>query len=84
MVVINIVVSLHKNFINKLYNNIMDRKKYKRKKSLKKTWDTIIEIKNSTPKIIFRAHNIVVTLRNKTQLNRWLEIYPEGKYTINY
>ena len=84
MVVINIAVSLHKNFINKLYNNIMERKKNKRKKSLKKTWDTIIEIKNSTPKIIFRAHNIVVTLRNKNQINRWLEIYPEGKYTINY
>ena len=84
MVVINIVVSLHKNLINKLYNNIMERKKYKRKQSLKKTWDTIIEIKNSTPKIIFRAHNIVVTLRNMNQINRWLEIYPEGKYTINY
>jgi|TARA_B110000093_G_scaffold44191_1_gene47247 hypothetical protein len=62
----------------------MEKKKYKRKQSLKKTWDTIIEIKNSTPKIIFRAHNIVVTLRNKNQINRWLEIYPEGKYTINY
>ena len=90
MVVINIVVSLHKNLINKLYNNIMERKKYKRKKiykrkkSLKKTLDTIIEMKNSAPKIVFRAHNIVVTLRNKNQINRWLEIYPEGKYTINY
>ena len=84
MVVINIVVSLHKNLINKLYNNIMERKKYKRKKSLKKTLDTIIEMKNSTPKIVFRAQNIVVTLRNKNQINRWLEIYPEGKYTINY
>ena len=90
MVVINIVVSLHKNLINKLYNNIMERKKYKRKKiykrkkSLKKTLDTIIEMKNSAPKIVFRAQNIVVTLRNKNQINRWLEIYPEGKYTINY
>lgn len=62
----------------------MERKNNKRRRSLKKTWDTIKEIKNSTPKIIFRAHNIVVTLKNKTQLNRWLEIYPEGKYTINY
>tara|TARA_Y100000385_G_C12592889_1_gene425463 strand:- start:185 stop:373 length:189 start_codon:yes stop_codon:yes gene_type:complete len=62
----------------------METKKNIRKRSLKKTWDTIKEIKNRTPKIIFRAHNIVVTLRNKTQLNRWLEIYPEGKYTINY
>lgn len=62
----------------------MENKKYIRKRSLKKTWDAIKEIKNKTPKIIFRAHNIVVTLRNKTQLNRWLEIYPDGKYTINY
>ena len=30
-------------------------KKYKRKKSLKKTLNTVIEIKNSTPKIIFKA-----------------------------
>ena len=84
MTVINIVVSLHKNLINKLYNNIVERKKYKRKKSLKKTLDTIIEMKNSAPKIVFRADNIIVTLRNKNQINRWLEIYPEGKYTINY
>ena len=62
----------------------MEGKKNKRKRSLKKTWDTIKEIKNSTPKIIFRAHNLVVTLKSKTQLNRWLKIYPEGKYTINY
>jgi hypothetical protein len=62
----------------------MPKQKHIRKKSLKKTLDAIIKIKNSTPKIIFRAHNIVVTLRNKSQINRWLEIYPEGKYTINY
>ena len=63
---------------------MMMKKKYKRKRTFKKTWDKIKEIKNSTPKIIFTAHNIVVTLKNKTQLNRWLEIYPDGKYTINY
>ena len=62
----------------------MDGKKIKRKRSFKKTWETIKDIKNSTPKIIFRAHNLVVTLKNKTQLNRWLKNYPEGKYTINY
>ena len=62
----------------------MERKKNKRKQSCKKTWDTIKEIKNSTPKIIFRAQNLVITLKNKTQLNRWLKIYPDGKYTINY
>ena len=62
----------------------MEKKKYKRKKSLKKTLDALLQIKNSVPKIIFRAQNIVVTLKSKNQLNRWLELYPEGKYTINY
>ena len=84
MVVINIVVYLHNNKLIKLYKKIMESKKYKRRSSFKKTWETIKEIKNSTPKIILRAKNIVVTLRNKNQLSRWLEIYPEGKYTINY
>ena len=41
------------------------------------------EIKNSTPSIVFKAHNLVVTLRNKSQLNTWLKLYPEGTYTIN-
>ena len=64
--------------------NIMDKKIYKRKKSLKQTRDALIKIKNSVPKIIFRAKNTIITLRNKSQISRWLEIYPEGKYTINY
>ena len=51
-------------------------KKYKRKKSLK--------MKNSVPKIIFKAQNLVVTLKDKHQLNRWLEIYPNGVFTINH
>jgi hypothetical protein len=62
----------------------MDKKKYKRKKSLKQTRDALIKIKNSVPKIIFRANNTIVTLRSKSQISRWLEIYPEVKYTINY
>jgi hypothetical protein len=62
----------------------MDKKKYKRKKSLKQTRDALIKIKNSVPKIIFRANNTIVTLSSKSQISRWLEIYPEGKYTINY
>ena len=62
----------------------MKEKKYKRRKSLKKTRQKLQEIKNSAPKIIFKAHNLVVTLNNKGQLNRWLEIYPEGTYQINY
>ena len=60
----------------------MEQKKYKRKNSLKKTMKILDSIKNSAPKIIFKAQNIVVTLRNKSQLNRWLQLYPDGKYTI--
>ncbi len=57
-------------------------KTYKRKKSLKKTLKIIKDIKDSAPKIIFKAKNIIVTLRNKSQLATWLEIYPDGEYTI--
>ena len=41
------------------------------------------EIKNSTPSIVFKARNLIVTLRNKNQLKTWLNLYPEGTYTIN-
>ena len=41
------------------------------------------EIKNSTPSIVFKARNMIVTLRNKSQLKTWLNLYPEGTYTIN-
>ena len=40
------------------------------------------EIKNSTPSIVFKARNLIVTLRNKSQLKTWLNLYPEGTYTI--
>ena len=50
--------------------------KSKRKKILN-------EIKNSTPSIVFKARNLIVTLRNKSQLKTWLSLYPEGTYTIN-
>ena len=60
----------------------MNEKKYKRKKSKEKTLKIIKEIKSSTPKIIFTAKNLVVTLRKKSQLDTWLSLYPEGKYTI--
>ena len=62
----------------------MEKKKYKRKQNIKKTMKAINEIKNGVPKIIFKAHNIVVTLKNKAQLNKWLQLYPEGTYKINY
>tara|TARA_X000001036_G_C20565550_1_gene760378 strand:+ start:599 stop:784 length:186 start_codon:yes stop_codon:yes gene_type:complete len=61
----------------------MKEKKYKRKQSLKKTHLAIEKIKKSIPAIIFKAKNIVVTLKSKSQLKRWLDLYPEGKYTIN-
>ena len=60
----------------------MEQKKYKRKKSLKKTMKILNDIKNTAPKIIFKAQNLVVTLRNESQLNRWLQLYPDGKYKI--
>ena len=41
------------------------------------------EIKNSSPSIVFKARNLIVTLRNKSQLKTWLSLYPEGTYTIN-
>ena len=59
------------------------KKKYKRRKSIKKTIQEINVIKKSVPKIIFRAKNLVVTLKNKEQIKRWLELYPDGTYQIN-
>ena len=41
------------------------------------------EIKNTTPSIVFKARNLIVTLRNESQLKTWLNLYPEGTYTIN-
>ena len=55
----------------------------KRKKSSSQKEKIIQEIKNRTPKIVFTAKNLVVTLRSKSQLNKWLEIYPDGKYVIS-
>ena len=54
----------------------------KRKKSISKKEKIIAEIKRRTPKIIFTAKNLIVTLRNRNQLDRWLEMYPDGKYVI--
>jgi|TARA_B110000263_G_scaffold222276_1_gene211253 hypothetical protein len=54
----------------------------KRKKSISKREKIILEIKRRTPKIIFTAKNLIVTLRNRDQLDRWLEMYPDGKYVI--
>ena len=32
------------------------------------------------PKIIFTAKNLTVTLKSKTQLDKWIQMYPEGTY----
>ena len=54
----------------------------KRKQSIIKQEKILKEIKSRTPKIVFTVKNLIVTLRNSNQLDRWLEIYPEGKYII--
>ena len=54
----------------------------KRRKSLNKTKQILEDIKKRTPKIVFTAKNLIVTLSNRDQLNRWLEIYPDGKYVV--
>jgi len=54
----------------------------KRKKSSSQKEKIIQEIKNRTPKIIFTVKNLIVTLRNRNQLDRWLEMYPDGQYVI--
>jgi len=54
----------------------------KRKKSSSQKEKIIQEIKNRTPKIVFTVKNLIVTLRNRNQLDRWLEMYPEGQYVI--
>ena len=56
----------------------------KRKKSSSQKEKIIQEIKNRTPKIVFTAKNLVVTLRSRSQLNKWLKIYPDGKYVISW
>ena len=54
----------------------------KRRKSLNKTKQILEDIKKRTPKIVFTAKNLIVTLRNRSQLDKWLEIYPDGQYII--
>ena len=62
----------------------MEGKKYKRKKHIKNALSKIEAIKKNVPKIVFKANNLIITLKNKSQLSRWLERYPEGTYKINY
>ena len=63
--------------------NLFKTKEAKRRIAKSKRLKILKEIKDSTPAIVFKAHNLVVTLRNKSQLNTWLKLYPEGTYTIN-
>tara|TARA_B100000965_G_C19354896_1_gene653442 strand:+ start:363 stop:548 length:186 start_codon:yes stop_codon:yes gene_type:complete len=60
----------------------MKKVKYKRKK-LDAAYKSIMAIKNSVPKIIFKTKNMVVTLKTKSQLDKWLRLYPEGTFIIN-
>ena len=41
------------------------------------------KLKTIKPLIVFKANKLVVTLKNKEQLKRWLIRHPEGSYTIN-
>ena len=54
----------------------------KRRKSLSKAKQILQDIKKCTPKIVFTTKDLIVTLRNRSQLDKWLEIYPDGKYII--
>ena len=54
----------------------------KRKKSIIKQEKILKEIKSRTPKIVFTVKNLIVTLRNRNQLDRWLEMHPDGQYVI--
>ena len=51
---------------------------------MNKTLKVLQEIKQKVPKVTFKAHNLVVTLKHKSQLSTWLKLYPEGTYTVNY
>ena len=49
----------------------------------KKKAEKILEkIKNNTPSIIFKTKGLIVTLKTKEQLKRWLDKYPTGKYEL--
>lgn len=52
--------------------------KIKRRKSKKKVTKIINEIKNNTSKIVFRTEKMLVTLRNKRQLEIFMKKFPEG------
>lgn len=55
----------------------------KRRKTFKTALKQIEKIRNSVPKIIFKTKNLVVTLKDKNQLKKWIKLYPEGEYIIN-
>ena len=54
----------------------------KRTKAISKTKQIFQDIKKRSPKIVFSAKNLIVTLRNRSQLVKWLNIYPDGEYII--
>ena len=48
----------------------------------KKAEKILDKIKNNTPSIIFRTKTMIVTLKTKEQLKKWLDMYPTGEYTF--
>jgi hypothetical protein len=38
------------------------------------------KIKNNSPSIIFKTKTMIVTLKTKEQLKKWLDMYPTGEY----
>ena len=55
----------------------------KRKKSFKTALKKIKKMRTSVPRIIFKTKNLIVTLKHKRQLDRWIKLYPDGEYVIN-
>ena len=41
-----------------------------------------IQILKKYTKNSFTARNLILTLRNRSQLDKWLKIYPDGVYII--
>jgi len=57
----------------------MSKKRISKAKKIKE----LEKLKKNKPLIVFKANKLVVTLKNKEQLKRWLIRHPEGSYTIN-
>ena len=54
------------------------KKKYNRVKSKKQMNEVLKNIKNTSAKIVFRTKKMIVTLRNERQLEKFMNMYPDG------